>query len=80
MSSTPVERVPARKVSLLVDSRCFTRIYDDYSFLMLNRPGVPRRIYYLFYTLETLAGTLTQLTSQADEIVRQQAGPEPTRR
>lgn len=35
-------------------------------------------LYYLFYTLETLAGTLTQLTSQADEIVRQQAGPEPT--
>jgi hypothetical protein len=31
-----------------------------------------------FYTLETLAGTLTQLTSQADAIVRQQAGPEPT--
>ena len=30
--------------------------------------------YFLFYTLETLADSFTQLTSQADEIVRQQAG------
>ena len=35
-------------------------------------------MYFLFYTLETLAGTLTQLTSQAEAIVRQQAGPELT--
>jgi hypothetical protein len=31
-------------------------------------------MYYLYYTLETLADSFTQLTSQADEIVRQQAG------
>ena len=35
-------------------------------------------MYFLFYTLETLAGTLTQLTSQAEAIVRQQARPELT--
>jgi hypothetical protein len=34
-------------------------------------------LYFLTYTLETLAETLTQLTSQAEEIVRQQAGREP---
>jgi hypothetical protein len=33
-------------------------------------------LYFLFYTLETLANSFTQLTSQADEIVRQQASPE----
>jgi hypothetical protein len=33
-------------------------------------------LYFLFYTLETLAESFTQLTSQADEIVRQQAGPD----
>jgi hypothetical protein len=31
-------------------------------------------LYFLFYTLETLAGTLTELTSQADAIVREQGG------
>jgi hypothetical protein len=35
-------------------------------------------LFFLFYTLETLAGTLTQLTSQAEAIVRQQSGPELT--
>jgi len=33
-------------------------------------------LYFLFYTLETLAGTLNQLISQADGIVRQQSGPD----
>jgi len=33
-------------------------------------------LYFLFYTLETLADTLTQLTSQADGIVRHQADDE----
>jgi hypothetical protein len=32
-------------------------------------------LYFLFYTLETLAESFTQLTSQADEIVRLQADP-----
>jgi hypothetical protein len=33
-------------------------------------------VYFLLYTLETLASSLTQLTSEADAIVRQQAGPD----
>ena len=32
-------------------------------------------LFFLFYTLETLAGTLNQMTSQADGIVRRQSGP-----
>lgn len=35
-------------------------------------------LYFLFYTLETLAGTLTELASQADAIVQEQGGPELT--
>ena len=35
-------------------------------------------LYFLFYTLETLAGSLAGLNSQADAIVKQQAGPELT--
>jgi hypothetical protein len=35
-------------------------------------------LFFLYYTLETLAGTLTQLTSQADTIVRQQSAPDIT--
>ena len=35
-------------------------------------------LYFLFYTLETLAGTLTELTSQADAIVQEQGGPDLT--
>ncbi|MGH9701047.1 MAG: hypothetical protein ACRD52_16530 [Candidatus Acidiferrales bacterium] len=33
-------------------------------------------LYYLTNTLENLLGTLNQLTAQADQIVRQQGGPE----
>jgi hypothetical protein len=33
-------------------------------------------LYFLFYTLESLAGALNQLISQADGIVRQQSGPD----
>jgi hypothetical protein len=33
-------------------------------------------LFFLFYTLEALAGTLNQLTYQADRIVRQQSGPD----
>ena len=35
-------------------------------------------LFFLYYTLETLAGTLTQFASQAESIVRQQSGPEVT--
>jgi hypothetical protein len=35
-------------------------------------------LYFLFYTLETLAGSIAGLTSQAEAIVREQAGPELT--
>jgi hypothetical protein len=33
-------------------------------------------LYFLFYTLETLAGALAQLTSEADAVVQVQVGPE----
>lgn len=33
-------------------------------------------LFFLFYTLETLAGTLNQLTCQADTIVRRQSSPD----
>jgi hypothetical protein len=35
-------------------------------------------LFFLYYTLETLTGTLTQLTSQSDTIVRQQSAPDIT--
>jgi hypothetical protein len=35
-------------------------------------------LYYLTTTLESLLGTLNQLTAQADQIIRQQGGPELT--
>jgi hypothetical protein len=35
-------------------------------------------LFFLYYTLETLASTLSRLTSQAETIVRQQAGRELT--
>ena len=38
--------------------------------------GAKAELYFLSYTLETLAETLTRLTSQAEQIVRQQAGRE----
>ena len=37
-------------------------------------------LYFLCCTLETLLGVLTQLAAQADAIVRQQGGPQLTRR
>lgn len=40
--------------------------------------GAKTEIYFLSCTLETLLGTLNQLAMQADQIVRQQGGPELT--